>query len=117
MSNASVTVKSVIPISAEIISIPLSQVVYMELEKGQNVEYWRDMTVIVEDELRRLKQDEAAEGDAGRYASGNISNSVLKSVADTLKSKTYAQLAALEQQVFQHCFRIFNLLIFHLVTT
>lgn len=71
----------------------------MELEKGQNVEYWRDMTVIVEDELRRLRQDEDAEGGGGRHSSVNISNSVLKSVADTLKSKTYAQLAALERQV------------------
>lgn len=68
----------------------------MELERGQNVEYWRDMTVIVEDELRRLKQDEDAEG---RQASSSISSPVLKSVADTLKSKTYAQLSALEKQV------------------
>ncbi|VDN97525.1 unnamed protein product [Rodentolepis nana] len=72
------------------------KVVYMELEKGQNVEYWRDMTVIVEDELRRLKQDEDPEG---RQASSSISSPVLKSVADTLKSKTYAQLAALEKQI------------------
>lgn len=69
----------------------------MELEKGQNVEYWRDMTVIVEDELRRLKQEEDSDG---RQASSNISSPVLKSVADTLKSKTYAQLAALEKQVY-----------------
>ncbi|VDK25450.1 unnamed protein product [Taenia asiatica] len=75
------------------------KIVYMELEKGQNVEYWRDMTVIVEDELRRLKQDEDAEGGGGRHTSVNISNSVLKSVANTLKSKTYAQLAALERQI------------------
>ncbi|VUZ48558.1 unnamed protein product [Hymenolepis diminuta] len=68
----------------------------MELERGQNVEYWRDMTVIVEDELRRLKQDEDAEG---RQASSSISSPVLKSVADTLKSKTYAQLSALEKQI------------------
>ncbi|VUZ48559.1 unnamed protein product [Hymenolepis diminuta] len=72
------------------------KVVYMELERGQNVEYWRDMTVIVEDELRRLKQDEDAEG---RQASSSISSPVLKSVADTLKSKTYAQLSALEKQI------------------
>ncbi|CDS40172.1 Cactin protein cactus binding domain C terminal [Echinococcus multilocularis] len=75
------------------------KIVYMELEKGQNVEYWRDMTVIVEDELRRLRQDEDAEGGGGRHTSVNISNSVLQSVADTLKSKTYAQLAALERQI------------------
>ncbi|KAM3179579.1 hypothetical protein ACTXT7_000314 [Hymenolepis weldensis] len=72
------------------------KVVYMELERGQNVEYWRDMTVIVEDELRRLKQDEDAED---RQASSSISSPVLKSVADTLKSKTYAQLSALEKQI------------------
>lgn len=78
----------------------------MELEKGQNVEYWRDMTVIVEDELRRLKQEEAAEGDAGRCTSGSISSSVLKLVADTLKSGTYSQLAALEKKARDNKFQI-----------
>lgn len=77
----------------------------MELEKGQNVEYWRDMTVVVEDELRKLRQDELVARDDGaasevaRKSSADISSSVLQSVADTLKSKTYAQLEALERQV------------------
>ncbi|VDN13753.1 unnamed protein product [Dibothriocephalus latus] len=84
------------------------QVVYMELEKGQNVEYWRDITVVVEDELRQLRQTEvsssSARGGGGETSAAarssmmNISQSVLQSVAATLKGKSYSQLEALERQ-------------------
>ena len=30
--------------------------VYVELEEGKNVEFWKDMTVIAEDELMKLKK-------------------------------------------------------------
>jgi len=30
--------------------------VYMELEKGKNFEYWNDITVIVEDELHKMRR-------------------------------------------------------------
>jgi hypothetical protein len=30
--------------------------VYMELEQGQNVDYWRDITIICEEELNKLKK-------------------------------------------------------------
>ncbi|KAL7062389.1 hypothetical protein AAHC03_0566 [Spirometra sp. Aus1] len=85
------------------------KVVYMELEKGQNVEYWRDITVVVEDELRKLRQIEAFSSNgrggggetsaANRNQMMNISQSVLQSVAATLKGKSYSQLEALERQI------------------
>jgi len=30
--------------------------VYMELEKGKNFDYWNDITVIVEDELHKMRR-------------------------------------------------------------
>jgi len=32
----------------------------MELEQGKNVDFWRDMTIIAEDEIIKLKKLEAA---------------------------------------------------------
>ena len=31
-------------------------IVYKELEKASNLEFWKDMTVIAEDELTKLKK-------------------------------------------------------------
>lgn len=46
--------------------------VYMELEQGKNVDFWRDMTIITEDEIAKLRKLEASgkgpgkrEGNAG----------------------------------------------------
>ncbi|KAF6774744.1 hypothetical protein AHF37_05648 [Paragonimus kellicotti] len=83
------------------------RVVYMELEKGRNAEYWRDITTVVEDELNKLRRlEDASAGVSGAYgadsrgrSSASISQSVMQSVAETLKGKTYNQLAALERQV------------------
>lgn len=30
--------------------------VYMELEKGKNLDYWNDITILVEDELQKLRK-------------------------------------------------------------
>ncbi|OON19879.1 hypothetical protein X801_04245 [Opisthorchis viverrini] len=83
------------------------KVVYMQLEKGRNAEYWRDITTVAEDELNKLRRAEndsaglsAAYGaDSRGRSSASISQSVMQSVAETLKGKTYNQLAALERQI------------------
>lgn len=82
------------------------KVVYMELEKGCNAEYWRDITTVVEDELNKLRRLEENSGVAGACgadtrgrSSATISQSVMQSVAETLKGKTYNQLSALEKQI------------------
>ena len=38
---------------------PLLQV-YMELEQGKNADFWRDMTIITEDEISKLRKLEAS---------------------------------------------------------
>lgn len=34
--------------------------VYMELEQGKNVDFWRDMTTITEDEIGKLRKLETS---------------------------------------------------------
>lgn len=37
-----------------------SRQVYMELEQGKNADFWRDMTIITEDEISKLRKLEAS---------------------------------------------------------
>lgn len=42
--------------------------VYMELEQGKNVDFWRDMTIITEDEIAKLRKLEASgKGGPGKW--------------------------------------------------
>ncbi|PSN32299.1 Cactin [Blattella germanica] len=74
--------------------------VYKELERGKNLDYWNDITVIVEDELhklRKLEKQSAYEAAVGRRE--GIHQSVAKDVASVFKGKTAAQLEALQLQI------------------
>lgn len=74
--------------------------VYKELERGRNLDYWNDITVIVEDELhklRKLEKQSAYEAAVGRRE--GIHQSVAKEVASVFKGKTAAQLEALQLQI------------------
>lgn len=74
--------------------------VYKELERGKNLDYWNDITVIVEDELhklRKLEKQSAYEVAVGRRE--GIHQSVAKEVASVFKGKTAAQLEALQIQI------------------
>lgn len=39
----------------------------MELEQGKNVDFWRDMTTITEDEISKLRKLEASGKGPGRF--------------------------------------------------
>lgn len=39
----------------------------MELEQGKNVDFWRDMTTITEDEISKLRKLEASGKGPGTY--------------------------------------------------
>ena len=39
----------------------------MRLEKDKNMDYWRDITVIVEDELHKLRKLDTVDSQTGRY--------------------------------------------------
>lgn len=74
--------------------------VYQELERGKNLDYWNDITVIVEDELHKLRKLEKQNAyDVALNRREGIHQSVAKDVTAVFKGKTSAQLAALQAQI------------------
>ncbi|XP_051989888.1 splicing factor Cactin [Xyrauchen texanus] len=72
--------------------------VYMELEQGKNVDFWRDMTTITEDEICKLRKLEASGKGPGDRREG-INTSVSTDVQSVFKGKTYSQLQALYMNI------------------
>ncbi|UXI19584.1 hypothetical protein NH340_JMT05527 [Sarcoptes scabiei] len=72
--------------------------VYMELDSRTkiNAEYWKDLQIIVEDELTKLKQ---ANMDTMERRREGINSSVSADIARILRSKTPQQLKVLRQQI------------------
>ncbi|XP_070266674.1 LOW QUALITY PROTEIN: splicing factor Cactin-like [Myotis yumanensis] len=70
--------------------------VYMELEQDKNVDFWRDVTIITEDEISKLRKLEASGKGPGERPEG-INTSVSSDVQLVFKEKTYSQL----QVIFQ----------------
>ncbi|XP_053684259.1 splicing factor Cactin [Sabethes cyaneus] len=73
--------------------------VYNDLEKNQNADYWNDLTIIVEDELQKLRKVEA---EKQRMATGRregIHQSVAKDVTQIFKGKSSSQLEELKQKI------------------
>lgn len=67
--------------------------VYIELEMGNNDEYWKDLTVIVQDELHKLRKTEIE----GRRE--GIHQTVAKDVAEIFRGKTTKQLNELKIKI------------------
>ncbi|XP_069562204.1 splicing factor Cactin [Brachyistius frenatus] len=72
--------------------------VYMELEQGKNVDFWRDMTTITEDEIGKLRKLEASGKGPGDRREG-INTAVSTDVQIVFKGKTYSQLQALHLNI------------------
>ncbi|XP_060939919.1 splicing factor Cactin [Limanda limanda] len=72
--------------------------VYMELEQGKNVDFWRDMTTITEDEISKLRKLEASGKGPGDRREG-INTAVTTDVQIVFKGKTYSQLQALHLNI------------------
>ncbi|KAM4550994.1 splicing factor Cactin [Odontesthes bonariensis] len=72
--------------------------VYMELEQGKNVDFWRDMTTITEDEISKLRKLEASGKGPGDRREG-INTAVSTDVQCVFKGKTYSQLQALHLNI------------------
>ncbi|KAG9278206.1 cactin [Astyanax mexicanus] len=72
--------------------------VYMQLEQGKNVDFWRDMTTITEDEISKLRKLEASGKGPGDRREG-INTSVSTDVQSVFKGKTYSQLQALHMNI------------------
>ncbi|XP_070603364.1 splicing factor Cactin [Erythrolamprus reginae] len=72
--------------------------VYMELEQGKNVDFWRDMTIITEDEIANLRKLEASGKGPGERREG-VNASVSSDVQSVFKGKTYNQLQVIYQGI------------------
>ncbi|XP_026230231.1 cactin isoform X2 [Anabas testudineus] len=72
--------------------------VYMELEQDKNVDFWRDMTTITEDEISKLRKLEASGKGPGDRREG-INTAVSTDVQSVFKGKTYSQLQALHLNI------------------
>ncbi|KAI8481879.1 hypothetical protein Bbelb_404110 [Branchiostoma belcheri] len=76
--------------------------VYMELEQGKNADFWKDMTVIAEDELNKLKKlEQTQRGESGVDRREGINVSVTTDVVNIFHGKTFGQLVALQQQIMK----------------
>lgn len=73
--------------------------VYKELERGKNLDYWNDITVIVDDELIKLRKLEGSEYELAVGRREGIHESVAKDVTAIFKGKTASQLDALKLQI------------------
>lgn len=74
--------------------------VYKELERGRNLDYWNDITVIVEDELQKLRKlEKQNEYDIGMNRREGIHQAVATDVTAVFKGKTSVQLAALQLEI------------------
>lgn len=72
-------------------------IVLQKLEGNQNLEYWKDITIIVNEELSKILRNEAEiERRAGREG---INASVSSDVVSIFKGKTLSQLVELEKQI------------------
>lgn len=72
--------------------------IYMELEQGKNVDFWRDMTIITEDEISKLRKLETSGKGPGERREG-VNASVSSEVQSVFKGKTYNQLQAISQGI------------------
>lgn len=72
--------------------------VYNELEKGENELYWEDLTVIVDDDLKKLKKQESEKNIYQGRREG-IHQSVAKDVSEIFRGKSTAQLNELKSKI------------------
>ncbi|XP_075720221.1 splicing factor Cactin isoform X2 [Rhinoderma darwinii] len=72
--------------------------IYMELEQGKNVDFWRDMTTITEDEISKLRKLETTGKGPGERREG-VNASVSTDVQAVFKGKTYSQLQVISQGI------------------
>ncbi|XP_075060981.1 splicing factor Cactin [Mixophyes fleayi] len=72
--------------------------IYMELEQGKNVDFWRDMTTITEDEISKLRKLETSGKGPGERREG-VNASVSTDVQAVFKGKTYSQLQVISQGI------------------
>ncbi|XP_071844797.1 splicing factor Cactin-like isoform X2 [Apostichopus japonicus] len=72
--------------------------VYLEMEKHTNLEFWKDITTITDDELAKLRKIDPDSQIAQDRREG-INASVSREVGGIFQGKTHSQLVALQNQI------------------
>ncbi|XP_058057837.1 splicing factor Cactin [Anopheles bellator] len=73
--------------------------VYNELEKGKNLDFWTDLTIIVDDEIHKLRKVEAEKQRVATGRREGIHQSVAKDVTQIFRGKTAFQLEELKKKI------------------
>lgn len=73
--------------------------VYNELEKRVNAEYWEDLAIICEDELKKLRKLELEKSEFRGSRREGIHESVAKDVTNIFKGKSAVQLYELQKKI------------------
>ena len=76
--------------------------VYQRLEKGANAEFWEDITVIVEDELIKLRKQDSKLGsiyEAAMERREGINKAVARDVQSVFSGKTVEELEKLQKSI------------------
>lgn len=73
--------------------------IYNDLENRCNIEYWDDLTIIVEDEIQKLRKIETEKNEYRAAGREGIHQSVAKDVTDVFKGKTTTQLDELKLKI------------------
>jgi len=76
--------------------------VYQRLEKGNNAEYWQNITVIVKDELHKLRKQDSRTGsqyEAALERREGINKTVQTDVHSIFKGKSVEQLEQLQKHI------------------
>ncbi|XP_050096785.1 cactin [Anopheles aquasalis] len=73
--------------------------VYNELEKSKNLDFWTDLTIIVDDEIHKLRKVEAEKQRVATGRREGIHQSVAKDVTQIFRGKTAQQLEELKKKI------------------
>ncbi|GAB1600410.1 cactin-like [Argonauta hians] len=73
--------------------------VYLQLEQGKNADYWRDIIIVTEDEVNKLKKMDPLSRDYAGDRREGINHSVSSEVSTIFRGKTTNQLLLLQEQM------------------
>jgi hypothetical protein len=74
--------------------------VYMDLEQGRHLDFWKDITVVCETELHKLRKAESSMAGGDNYdRRGGIHKAVGQDVYTVFQGKNYTQLQELKKEI------------------
>lgn len=75
------------------------KVYHLELEEGKNSDFWRDITIIAEEELNKLRKIDPSNTEYVGDRRSGINQAVSEDIGNVFKGKTMVQLQSLEEKI------------------